>query len=77
MEELLDELCGHLGMTGVQSISIRAENCHLVIYPTRFLEGEDVANNLLSNADRYTYTTSYMTNQYLYTFRLMPTPIYV
>jgi len=25
---------------------------HLVIYPTRFLEGEDVANNFLFNADR-------------------------
>ena len=25
---------------------------HLVLYPTRFLEGEDVANNFLFNADR-------------------------
>ncbi|TFY72827.1 hypothetical protein EVG20_g164 [Dentipellis fragilis] len=25
---------------------------HLVIYPTRFLEGEDIANNFLFNADR-------------------------
>ncbi|KAF8586907.1 phospholipase D [Ramaria rubella] len=25
---------------------------HLVVYPTRFLEGEDVANNFLFNADR-------------------------
>ncbi|KIY44775.1 phospholipase D [Fistulina hepatica ATCC 64428] len=27
-------------------------NGHLVLYPTRFLEGEDVANNFLFNADR-------------------------
>ncbi|KAF6757522.1 hypothetical protein DFP72DRAFT_758222, partial [Ephemerocybe angulata] len=27
-------------------------NGHLVIYPTRFLEGEDIANNFLFNADR-------------------------
>ena len=26
---------------------------HLVLYPTRFLEGEDVSNNFLFNADRY------------------------
>lgn len=25
---------------------------HLVLYPTRFLEGEDVSNNFLFNADR-------------------------
>jgi len=25
---------------------------HLVVYPTRFLEGEDTANNFLFNADR-------------------------
>ena len=25
---------------------------HLVVYPSRFLEGEDVANNFLFNADR-------------------------
>lgn len=28
---------------------------HQVIYPTRFLEGEDAANNFLFNADRYVY----------------------
>ncbi|KAF7346165.1 Phospholipase [Mycena sanguinolenta] len=28
-------------------------NGHLVLYPNRFLEGEDVANNFLFNADRY------------------------
>ncbi|PFH53919.1 hypothetical protein AMATHDRAFT_72945 [Amanita thiersii Skay4041] len=27
-------------------------NGHLVLYPTRFLEGEDIANNFLFNADR-------------------------
>ncbi|KIM21517.1 hypothetical protein M408DRAFT_80444 [Serendipita vermifera MAFF 305830] len=26
---------------------------HLVLFPTRFLEGEDIANNFLFNADRY------------------------
>lgn len=26
---------------------------HLVVYPTRFLEGEDAANNFLFNADRF------------------------
>jgi phospholipase D1/2 len=25
---------------------------HLVVFPTRFLEGEDIANNFLFNADR-------------------------
>ncbi len=25
----------------------------VVIYPTRFLEGEDISNNFLFNADRY------------------------
>ncbi|KAJ3717102.1 hypothetical protein C8R42DRAFT_678000 [Lentinula raphanica] len=28
-------------------------NGHLVLYPTRFLEGEDAVNNFLFNADRY------------------------
>ncbi|EEB93108.1 hypothetical protein MPER_08284 [Moniliophthora perniciosa FA553] len=27
-------------------------NGHLVLYPTRFLEGEDIVNNFLFNADR-------------------------
>ena len=28
----------------------------LVLYPTRFLEGEDVANNFLFNADRWVHS---------------------
>ncbi|KAI0040774.1 phospholipase D, partial [Auriscalpium vulgare] len=33
--------------------ALLSELCgHLVLYPTRFLEGEDVANNFLFNADR-------------------------
>lgn len=35
MEELLNDVCGHL-----------------VVYPTRFLEGEDIAGNFVFNADR-------------------------
>ncbi|KIP01912.1 hypothetical protein PHLGIDRAFT_96565 [Phlebiopsis gigantea 11061_1 CR5-6] len=37
MEHLLEELQGHLGK---------------FLYPTRFLEGEDISNNFLFNADR-------------------------
>ncbi|KAI0036483.1 hypothetical protein K488DRAFT_41109, partial [Vararia minispora EC-137] len=42
MEALLGELCGHLG----------EPNYCAVVYPTRFLEGEDIANNFLFNSDR-------------------------
>ncbi|KXN88185.1 Phospholipase D1 [Leucoagaricus sp. SymC.cos] len=42
MESLLKELNGHLGMSYVLKL----------VYPTRFLEGEDIANNFLFNADR-------------------------
>ena len=55
MEALLDELCGHLG----QSLRIQLFLLvligvfdHTVIYPTRFMEGEDFANNFLFNTDR-------------------------
>lgn len=37
----------HLFWTYVLSISFP------VMYPTRFLEGEDISNNFLFNADRY------------------------
>ncbi|KAF5389183.1 hypothetical protein D9757_003438 [Collybiopsis confluens] len=41
-------------------------NGHLVLYPTRFLEGEDAVNNFLFNADRFVialcdYVGSYIT----------------
>ena len=50
---------------------------HLVLYPTRFLEGEDVSNNFLFNADRCVYcqplTVLSLINVYI---RLLPMPIY-
>jgi len=53
MEELLGELCGHLGIWMCTNKAFMDADCSLaVIYPTRFLEGEDVANNFLFNADR-------------------------
>lgn len=54
MESLLRELCGHLGKQNLTyKMAARTEViCLLVLYPTRFLEGEDIANNFLFNADR-------------------------
>lgn len=52
MEELLNELRGHLGKL-INSYFDIWSDVRLVVYPTRFLEGEDVANNFLFNADRY------------------------
>jgi phospholipase D1/2 len=55
MEALLDELCGHLGQPSKYSAAPHAlaDAVQLtVIYPTRFLESEDVANNFLFNTDR-------------------------
>jgi phospholipase D1/2 len=55
MEALLDELCGHLGQfLGGFGCSACAHWLieSTVVYPTRFLEGEDVANNFLFNTDR-------------------------
>jgi phospholipase D1/2 len=52
MEHLLGELCGHLGMMCWTQVSRSAYHRLPVIYPNRFLEGEDVANNFLFNADR-------------------------
>lgn len=52
MEHLLGELRGHLGMQNVFSMSSCLLTNIAVVYPNRFLEGEDVANNFLFNADR-------------------------
>lgn len=53
MARLLGELNGHLG--NFREIFVY-ECCGLqastVVYPTKFLEGEDSANNFLFNADR-------------------------
>lgn len=51
MEKLLGELRGHLGERFPTS-DHRPAKLQSVIYPTRFLEGEDIANNFLFNADR-------------------------
>ena len=51
MEELLHELRGHLG-NNFAYIFCFVLSCPKVLYPTRFLEGEDVSNNFLFNADR-------------------------
>ena len=55
MEGLLKEVCGHLGGRFLDLWFRRFIQAFLslVIYPTRFLEGEDVSNNFLFNADRY------------------------
>jgi phospholipase D1/2 len=55
MEALLDELCGHLGQSlRIQPFLLVLTGVfdHTVIYPTRFMEGEDFANNFLFNTDR-------------------------
>jgi hypothetical protein len=53
MARLLEELNGHLGNPREMSMY---QHCGLqaftVVYPSRFLEGEDSANNLLFNSDR-------------------------
>lgn len=49
-----------------------------VLYPTRFLEGEDIANNFLFNADRFVIF-GIDPCQFFYLLecpRLMPLPIY-
>ncbi len=54
MEELLGETCGHLGEPSQvwrRWWLISFGNLS-VLYPTRFLEGEDIANNFMFNADR-------------------------
>lgn len=52
MENLLMEVRGHLGeiLSSHQPESLPMS--FIVVYPTRFLEGEDVANNFLFNTDR-------------------------
>ena len=57
METLLNELCGHLGQYSIRVLFFFSVlNLHVraspVIFPTRFLEGEDVAKNFLFNTDR-------------------------
>ena len=52
MEKLLGELRGHLGEQGGKLYTTVPLMPIIVIYPTRFLEGEDIANNFLFNADR-------------------------
>lgn len=53
MERLLEELQGHLGMRLYFFLMyLTGTILVLVLYPTRFLEGEDNANNFLFNADR-------------------------
>ena len=52
MEKLLGQLCGHLGMHFFE-LEVPLLIVHTVLFPNRFLEGEDVANNFLFNADRY------------------------
>lgn len=52
MERLLEDLRGHLGSYFFPVPSVTSPELSSVIYPTRFLEGEDVINNFLFNADR-------------------------
>ena len=53
MERLLQELRGHLGRAPLVYMRCCFDAVSSVLYPTRFLEGEDAANNFLFNADRY------------------------
>lgn len=52
MEHLLHELRGHLGER-ILELLLDQYLLLSVLYPLRFLEGEDIANNFLFNADRY------------------------
>jgi len=53
METLLQETCGHLGKCSrVSSRFECSQSRSPVVYPTRFLEGEDIAKNFLFNTDR-------------------------
>lgn len=79
MENLLGELCGHLGAfaCGRLLIGSNADSRISVVYPNRFLEGEDIANNFLFNADRLViYFPRLSYTRLRASFRLMPLPIY-
>jgi len=53
MEELLKEVRGHLGEHYPFPLSpFSSSHVRKVMYPMRFLEGEDIAGNFLFNADR-------------------------
>lgn len=52
MESLLMEVRGHLGEILSSHQPESSPMSFIVVYPTRFLEGEDVANNFLFNTDR-------------------------
>jgi phospholipase D1/2 len=53
MENLLGELRGHLGLFYLRDTVRLLTSSRPVVYSNRFLEGEDIANNFLFNADRY------------------------
>ena len=53
MEELLSQLNGQLGMYRLHlDVEVFNSVTFTVVYPNHFLEGEDIANNFLFNADR-------------------------
>jgi phospholipase D1/2 len=52
MEKLLGEVNGHLGLSDQQSGLTLLIFSLIVLYPTKFLEAEDDADNFLFNADR-------------------------
>jgi hypothetical protein len=52
MEKLLHQLNGHLGELCYLVLCFAMIDFGQVVYPTQFLEGEDIANNFLFNADR-------------------------
>jgi phospholipase D1/2 len=52
MEKLLGEVRGHLGRCSGYRNRLDFDEYYTVLFPSRFLEGEDVANNFLFNADR-------------------------
>lgn len=77
MEKLLGQLNGQLGDCDFLSdLSVTLADFYLVVYPHRFLEGEDIANNFLFNADRFV-SIKRSTNRFIMcNSRLLPLPIY-
>lgn len=54
MEASLNQICGHLGTdVALDCCLYFVLTGTLVVYPTRFLEGEDVVNNFLFPSDRF------------------------
>lgn len=60
MEELLKNVRGHLGECHPLPPSSTSSHILEVMYPNRFLEGEDMAGNFMFNADRCVTSHTYI-----------------